>query len=92
MTVRHSLVLNGRKIMAIDTRDKRASILGYTGESAISYPVADSSLNAADREHVAGLYRGIAAALPGGGSGVTTVMQSGSTFRLIWGRTWGRVN
>lgn len=45
--------------MALDTRDKRASaILGRT------LPGPDGTIDAADRLHVAGLYRGIAADEP----------------------------
>lgn len=47
--------------MAIDTRDKRASVLGTNNYSVLSLPLADGGLNAGDREHTAALYRGIAA-------------------------------
>lgn len=48
--------------MAIDTENKRRSVSAYFG--AITYPVADASIDASDREHVAGLYAGIASTPP----------------------------
>jgi hypothetical protein len=42
----------------IDTRDKRASVLGLSGPFVRVAPVPDGSIDAADRRHVAGLYRG----------------------------------
>ena len=47
--------------MAIDTRDKRASALGF-GFSGIAPPLPDGNISSqADRQHMAGVYRGILA-------------------------------
>lgn len=42
--------------MAVDSLDKRASCLAWTPGA---FPVPDSYITALDRQHVAGLYRGI---------------------------------
>jgi len=42
--------------MAIDTRDKRASLLGF-GEEIGLMPVADGTIDRSDRFHLLGLYR-----------------------------------
>lgn len=47
--------------MALDTRDKRASAINVASPWRGLLPVPDGSLNQADRQHVAFLYRGIAA-------------------------------
>jgi hypothetical protein len=49
--------------VAIDTRDKRASVVCIACGS--SYPTADGSLNQGDRQHVLREYRGILAAAGG---------------------------
>lgn len=59
--------------MAIDTRDKRSSAIHIGQPWRGQYPLPDSSINQADRQHVALLYRGIAA---GGAAAV-----SGMIFR-----------
>ena len=43
--------------MAIDTEDRRRSVVGIL-------PMADSTIYGVDKQHVAGFYRGIAAASP----------------------------
>lgn len=43
--------------MAIDTEDKRRSVAGIPMNP-------DGTINAQDRQHIAGFYRGIAAAAP----------------------------
>jgi len=48
--------------MAIDTESRRRSVSGYTG--LIIAPLADSTVGAADWEHMAGLYAGIQADEP----------------------------
>lgn len=49
--------------MAIDTRDKRASILGLGLGLALTLPSPDGlALDQGDRQHVAFSYRGISAA------------------------------
>ena len=53
--------------MAIDTAEKRFSILGLSGSAQISYRMdLTSGVNAADRRHLLESYRGIAAASPAG--------------------------
>lgn len=52
--------------MAIDSRDKRASVIGHGLASLTVWPNPDGTLNAADRLHMAWLYRGIAATTPTG--------------------------
>ena len=49
--------------MAVDTRDKRASILGLGLASLLVLP-APGSIDQPDRQHVAYCYRGIAASAP----------------------------
>lgn len=48
--------------MAIDTQTRRRSVSGYSG--IVIAPLADGTINAADREHIAWLYAGIAAGPP----------------------------
>lgn len=63
--------------MAIDTRDKRASAImpGIPWRGLL--PVADSGVNAGDRQQVAFLYRGIAADAP-----VVTAAVPGAEFTV----------
>jgi hypothetical protein len=49
--------------MAVDSRDKRASVLGL-GLAALVVLPAPGTLDQADRQHVAYCYRGITADLP----------------------------
>lgn len=46
----------------IDTETKRRSVHGYTNTPML--PVADGTIDAGDREHVAWLYSGIASGAP----------------------------
>jgi len=48
--------------MAIDTETKRRSVSGYS--HLILAPLADGTIGAADREHIAGLYAGIGSTPP----------------------------
>jgi len=50
--------------MAIDTKDKRGSVIGAFSPARRTLPTPDGSLNAADREQVGYCYRGIAASPP----------------------------
>lgn len=50
--------------MAVDTRDKRASCIGYAYPSRICYPVTDSAIGQEDRQHVGYIYRGILVGFP----------------------------
>jgi hypothetical protein len=47
--------------MSLDTRDRRASALGDGLAAIVEWILPDGTINAADRIHLAGLYRGIAA-------------------------------
>lgn len=47
--------------MAVDTRSKRASVLGVGLISALTLPLSDGSVDQADRQHVAFCYAGISA-------------------------------
>ena len=47
--------------MAIDTENKRRSVIGYT-HPAIVLPLPDGTISQLDRQHVCGIYSGIAAA------------------------------
>jgi hypothetical protein len=49
--------------MAIDTEDKRRSVVGVFRALTIP-PVPDSSISGVDKQHTAGYYRGIAAQSP----------------------------
>lgn len=44
--------------MAIDSENKRRSVLGYLGPFAVIGPRPDGTLDEQDRKHVAGIYRG----------------------------------
>ena len=45
--------------MAIDTQNKRRSVMGYGGPWTVVAPVPDSSIVPPDWQHVVGLYSGI---------------------------------
>jgi hypothetical protein len=47
--------------MAVDTRSKRASVLGIGLAAALTLPLVDGTVGQADRQHVAFAYAGIAA-------------------------------
>ena len=47
--------------MAIDSEDKRRSVIGIL-------PIADNLISGVDKQHIAGLYRGIAAQSPTAGT------------------------
>jgi hypothetical protein len=46
-------------IVAVDTRDKRASCIGFDFPSRAVFPNPDGSFNQGDRQHIAYVYRGI---------------------------------
>lgn len=50
--------------MPVDTRNKRASVLGLAQPSLLAPPAPDGTLGAPDRLHLAYLYAGIAAGAP----------------------------
>ena len=45
--------------MAVDTREKRFSLIGYGLPFRLTLPVADGSFDVGDRLHLLGLYAGI---------------------------------
>lgn len=45
--------------MAIDTRSKRASVLGLALAPLLTLPLADGTIGQADRQHIAYVYAGI---------------------------------
>jgi hypothetical protein len=47
--------------VAVDTRSKRASVLGIGLTAALTLPLADGAMDQADRQHVAFAYAGISA-------------------------------
>jgi hypothetical protein len=47
--------------MAIDTRSRRASVLGITLAALVALPAPDGTVGQPDRQHVAACYPGIAA-------------------------------
>lgn len=49
--------------MAVDTRSKRASVLGIGLAAALTLPLPDGTVGQADRQHVAFCYPGITAAV-----------------------------
>lgn len=74
--------------MAIDTQTKRRSVSGYSG--LIIAPVADGTIGAADREHIAGLYAGISSMPPASTDvyiGDTTIYDLNSPTGSISGGT-----
>lgn len=50
--------------MAIDTRNKRASILGIGLAAAIVFPNPDGTIGQEDRQHAAYTYPGITSSIP----------------------------
>ena len=50
--------------MAINTRSRRASVLGVTGAILLTLPLADGAIGQEDRQHLPFTYAGIAATVP----------------------------
>ena len=48
--------------MAVDTRSKRASVLGIAAAITLTLPLSDGTVGQPDRQHVACCYAGIEAA------------------------------
>lgn len=72
----------------IDTQTKRRSVSGYS--NLIIAPLVDGLIDAADREHMAGLYAGIASNQPTSTepySGDTTIYDLNSATGSITGGT-----
>lgn len=65
--------------MAVDTRDKRSSAINPSCPWRGQLPAPDTTVNQGDRQHTAGLYRGITA------SGTPIGALVGSTNTLFGG-------
>jgi hypothetical protein len=50
--------------MAIDTRNRRASMMGLGLTALLVLPTSDGTIEASDRQHFLGLYSGLALAPP----------------------------
>lgn len=68
--------------MAIDTRNKRASALGFGLVCLLQLPLADGTIDAADRQQMSSAYSGIAAT----GSSINTRDRRASAS--VVGQTW----
>lgn len=66
--------------MAIDTRSKRASVLGIGLIAALTLPLADGTVEGRDRQSVAFAYSGIAASAPAG----VTAARGRRRFNGVW--------
>ncbi len=76
--------------MAIDTREKRFSMLNFGDGTHIHATFeADGAVDLDDRQHLLDCYSGIAFGAP---AGVTIMAQLRATFRREQSRVWGRVN
>ena len=62
--------------MAVDTRQKRHSLIGYGLAYRLTLPVSDGALGQGDRQHLVGLYSGILATSP-----PTVDLHPASTFQ-----------
>ena len=62
--------------MAVDTRSKRASVLGIGLAAALTLPLVDGTVAQADRQHVAFAYAGLIA-----GSPITSVAAMATAYR-----------
>ena len=76
-----SLLVAGLAFGAVDTRDKRASALNVGGIVQVM-PDPDGTIDAADRLHIAGEYRGIAASPPPVGGPTSTQGSKKGLFGL----------
>jgi len=77
--------------MAVDTRSRRASVLGLTLAFNLTLPLADAVVGDEDRAHVAYSYPGIAAASPVGAKRLPIMAASRSRSRIPGTRTRGRI-
>lgn len=76
--------------MAVDTRDKRFSILGLHQPVPSLTPNPDGTVGTADRAMWLFLYHGIGLSGPGGAASLLVFDRAFS--RLVFGRIFGRVN
>lgn len=72
--------------MAVDTRDKRASVLLVALAFARIWPNPDGAITGTDRQHTSFCYRGISAIA------ATLMALERSISRRIHGRVFGRIN
>lgn len=82
-------------IMAIDTRGKRASVLGLTLPFAMHMPIPDGTIADADRQHISWLYAGIATAVAAAADAARRLAGRVFPFRIHAGQTGlfaGRTN
>lgn len=70
--------------MAVDSQDKRYSLINIDWVGGRLLPVPDGSVSTADRLHWLGKYRGIAAGAPGPVSGINTAAGRYSIMLLDW--------
>ena len=70
--------------MAIDSRNKRAAAIMAGIPFIVIAPLADGTIDAADRQHIAHVYPGISAGLPvAGGEVMFGMMRTIRTVREI---------
>ena len=69
--------------MAIDSREKRAAAISAGIPFIVITPLADGSIDAADRQMVVDVYPGIAAAAPSIGETMYGMMRMIRTVRCI---------
>jgi hypothetical protein len=75
--------------MAVDTAEKRFSMMNLGGSSPDILFEPDASVDLDDRQHLLDCYSGIAFGAPGG---VVLISQARSICRFVFGRVHGRVN
>jgi hypothetical protein len=77
--------------MAIDTKEKRLSVLALdaAGTGIHTLPDPTGAFDGGDRQHVLDCYSGIAFGAPGG---ATLLAMERAAFRRAFGRVFGRVN
>lgn len=62
--------------MAVDTRSRRAAVLGLVGGLAFTPPLVDGTIDQADRQHAAYCYPGILA--------TALVTNPGTPETIVW--------
>ena len=66
--------------MAIDSRDKRSAAIGVMRPFMRRSPLANSTIDAADRKHLAFCYAGIAATVEVTSSGISGIRFTSEKF------------
>ena len=77
--------------MAIDSREKKTSLLGYGLPFRVSLPYPDGTLDQGDRQHLIGLYAGILASSADSGAPAFT-WNAGARGRGYTSAARGRVS